>query len=86
MQLLASLWDCKGLNGLDFIWYGHNTVTSDVITQVLNFVGSKAWLAGVDLDTRLMESGKHLFEDIKIFCPRALLKMQKFIDVNMYSV
>ena len=40
-QLFAIFWDYEGLNGLDFLWYGHNTVTSDVITQVLKFVGAK---------------------------------------------
>ena len=42
MQLFASFWDCKGSNGLDFLWYGHNPVTSDVITQIVKFVGAKA--------------------------------------------
>ena len=41
-QLFANIWDCEGLNGLDFLWCGHNTVTSDVITQVFKFVGSEA--------------------------------------------
>ena len=86
-QLFASLWDCEGFNGLDFFfWYGHNTVTSDVITQVLKFVGSKAWLAGVDLDPILLEAGKYLFKDSNMFYPRAFCDMQKVIDVNMYGV
>ena len=41
-QLFASFWNCEGLNGLDFLWYGHNPVTSDVITQIFKFVGTKA--------------------------------------------
>ena len=39
--LFASFWNYEGLNSLNFLWYGHNPVTSDVITQVVKFVGSK---------------------------------------------
>ena len=38
----ASLWDCKGLNGLHFLLYGHNTVSSDMVNQVFKFVGAEA--------------------------------------------
>ena len=31
-QLFASFWNCEGLIGLDFLRYGHNPLTSDVIT------------------------------------------------------
>ena len=31
-QLFASFWNCEGLNCLDFLRYGHNPLTSDVIT------------------------------------------------------
>ena len=72
-QLFASLWDCEGLNGLDFLWYGHNTVTSGGIIQVFKLLGAEALLAGVDLDPSLMEAGKHLFEDSKMFCPRVFV-------------
>ena len=41
-QLFASFWNCEVLNGLDFLWYCHNPVTSDVITQIVKFVGAKA--------------------------------------------
>ena len=41
-QLFAILWYCEGLNGLDFHLYGHNTVTSDVITQVFKLLGTEA--------------------------------------------
>ena len=41
-QLFASFWNCEGLNGLDFLWYGHNSVKSDMITQIVKFVGTKA--------------------------------------------
>ena len=41
-QFFASLWYCEGLNGLDFLWYVHNPVTSDVITQIVIFVGKKS--------------------------------------------
>ena len=41
-QLFASFWICEGLNGLDFLWYGHNSVKRDVITQIVKFVGAKA--------------------------------------------
>ena len=41
-QLFVSFWDSEGLNGLAFLWYGHNHVTSDVITQIVKFVGAKA--------------------------------------------
>ena len=39
---LRVFWDCEGLNGLYFLWYGHKPVTSDVITQIVKFVGAKA--------------------------------------------
>ena len=41
-QFFASLWDCEGLNVLDFIWYGDNPVTCDVITLIVKFVSAKA--------------------------------------------
>ena len=62
-QLFEGFWKCEGLNGLDFIWYGHNSVTSDVITQMVKFVGAKARFAGVDLEPILLEAGEHIFKD-----------------------
>ena len=53
-QLFASFWNYERLNGLGFLWYGNNSVTSDVITQIVKFVGAKALFAGVDLDTSLL--------------------------------
>ena len=85
-QLSASFWNCEGLNCLDFLWYGHNSVTSDVITQIVKFVGNKAIFAGVDLEPSLLEAGENLLEDKKIFCPRAFCNMQKVIDVNTHCV
>ena len=41
-HLFVIFWDCNGLNGLDFIWYEHNPVTSEVITKLVKFVGAKA--------------------------------------------
>ena len=41
-QLFAGFWNCEGLNGLNFLWYGHNSVTSDVITKIVKLVGAKA--------------------------------------------
>ena len=38
----AVFWNCEGLNGLDFLWYRHNPVTSDVITQIVKFMSAKA--------------------------------------------
>ena len=85
-QLFAIFWDCEGLNGFYFLWYGHEPVTSKVITQIVKFVGAKAWFAGVDLEPSLLEASEHLFKDNKMLCPRAFYNMQKFIDVNTYSV
>ena len=85
-QLFASLWNYEGLNCLGFLWYGHNSVTSDVITQIVKFVGAKARFAGVDLDPSLLEAGGHLFEDRNMFCPRDLCNIQKVIDVNTHCV
>ena len=85
-QLFASFWDYKGLNGLDFFWYGHNLLISDVITQIVKFVGVKSLFAGVELEPSLLEAGEHLFENSDMFCPRAFCNMQKFINVNMYCV
>ena len=70
------------MNGLDFIWYGHNSVTSDVITQIVKFVGAKSIFAGVDLEPSLLEAGEHLFGYSKMFCPRAFCNMQKFINLD----
>ena len=85
-QFFASLWDLEGLNGLEFPWYGHNTVTSDVITQAFKFVGSEVLFSGFGLDPILMEAGGHLFEDSKMFCPRAFCDIQKVININTYGV
>ena len=68
-QLFESFWDCKLLNSLDFIWYGNNPVTSDVITKIVKFVGAKALFAVADLKTRLLEAGEHILEDSKMFFP-----------------
>ena len=76
----------EGLNGLDFLWYGHNSVTSDAITQIVKFVGAKAWFAGIEFEPSLLEAGEHLFEDSNMFCPRDFCNMQIFIDVNTYCV
>ena len=40
-QFFAIFCNCEGLNGLYFLWYGNNSVTSDVITQIFKFVGAK---------------------------------------------
>ena len=85
-QLFASFWNCEGLNCLDFLWYGHNSVASDVITQIFKFVGAKAIFSGVDLETSLLDAGEHLFKDRNMFCPRAFCNMQKFISVNTHCV
>ena len=85
-QLFASFCNCEGLNCLDFFWYRHNSITSDVITQIVKFVGAKARFAGVDLEPSLLEAGEHIFGDRKIFCPRAFCNMQKVIDVNTHYV
>ena len=85
-QLFASFWNCKGLNCLYFLWYGHNSVTSDVLTQIVKFVGAKARFAGVDLEPRLLEVGEHLFEDSNMFYPRDFCNMQKVIDVKTHFV
>ena len=85
-QLFASLWDCEGLNVLDFLWYGNNTVKSEGITQVLKFVGAEAWISGVDLEPSLLELGKHLFEDSNMFYPRYFCDTQKVINVDTYGV
>ena len=85
-QLFASLWGCEGLNGLDFLRYGHNPFTSDVITQILKFVGVEAFFSGVDLEPSLLEAVEHLFENNKMFCPRAFCNMQNGIDINTYCV
>ena len=74
------------MNGLNFIWYGHNTVTSDVITPIVKVVGAKACFSGVDLEPSLLEVGEHLFEDSKMLCPIAFCYMPKVIDVKMYCV
>ena len=62
-QLIASFWDCKGLNGLEIIWYLHNPVMSDMITQMVNFVGAKALFSGIALEAILLEAGEHIFND-----------------------
>ena len=74
------------LNGLSFFLYGHNTVTSDVITQLFKSVGTKALLSDFDLEPSLLESGKHLFGDSNIFCSRAFCDMKKIIDIHMYGI
>ena len=78
-QLFASFWDCEGLNSLYFLWYMNNPVTSDVITQIVKFVGAKALFAGVDLDTSLLEAGEHIFEDSKMFFQISFCNMQKVV-------
>ena len=78
-QLLASFWNCEGL-------YGNNSVTSDVITQIVKFVDSKERFSGVDFEPSLLEAGEHLFEDSKMFFPRAFCYMQKVIDLNTHCV
>ena len=85
-QFFASFWNCKGLDCLEFLWYGHNSVTCDVITQIVKFEGAKARFAGVDLEPSLLEAGEHLFEDSKVLYPRAFLNMQKVINVNTHCV
>ena len=85
-QLFASFWNCEGLNCLNFIWYGHNSVTSDVITQIVKLVGAKARFAGVDLEPSFLEAGEHLFEDRRVLFPRAFCNMQKIIDINTHCV
>ena len=85
-QFFASFWNCEGLNCLDFLWYGHNSVTSDMITQIVNFVVAKSRFAGVGLEPILMEAGEHLFDGRKMLCPRAFCNMQKFIDANTHCV
>ena len=72
-QFFENVWNCEGLNDLNFFWYGHNPVTSDVITQIVKFV---------DLEPSLLEADEHLFEESKIFCPRDFCNMQKVIDVS----
>ena len=74
------------MNGLNFLWYRHNSVTIYVITQIAKFVGAKARFAGVDLEPSLLEVGEHLFEDRQMFCSRAFFNMQKVISVNMHFV
>ena len=86
MQLFVSFCKCELLYGLNFLWYGHNSVTSDMITQIVKFVGAKAWFAGIDLDPSLLEAGEHLFEDSNMFCLRAFCNMQKVIDVYKHCV
>ena len=78
-----------GLRGLEWpqlslVWA--NPVTSDLITQIVKFVGAKALFSGVDLEPSLLEAGGNLFKDSKMFCPRAFCNMQKVIDVNTYYV
>ena len=85
-QFFASFWKCEGLNCLDFIRYGQNSVTSDVITQIVKFVYTEAKFAGVDLEPRLLKAGEHLFEDRKMLCPRSFCNMQKVINVNTHCV
>ena len=41
-QLFVSFWNFESLNGLDFLWYGHNPVTSYVITQIVKLVDAEA--------------------------------------------
>ena len=60
-QLFASFWNYEGLNCLDFLWYGHNPLTSGVITSIVEFVCAEARFAGVDLEPSLLEAGEHLF-------------------------
>ena len=85
-QLFASFWDCEGLNGLDFLWYGHNPVKSDVITQIFKKFGVKSLFSGVDFDPSLLEAGEHIFEDSKAFCPRSFCNIQKVVDVKTHCV
>ena len=59
---------------------------SDIITQIVKILGAKAWFAGVELEPSLLEAGEHLFEDRKIFCPRAFCNIQKVIDVNTHCL
>ena len=68
------------------MWYGHNPVMSDVITQIVKFVGAKALFSGFDLDPSLLEKVEHLFEDSKMFCPRAFCNIQKVVDLNTHCV
>ena len=84
-QLFAVFWNCEGLNCLDFLWYGHNSVTSDVINQIDKFVGAKERFAGVDLETSLLEVGEHLFEDSKMFFPRSFFNMQTIASVYRHD-
>ena len=83
-QLFASFWNCEDLNGLDFLWYGHYYGTSDVITQIVKFVGAKALFSGVELEPSLLEAGEHLFEESNMFCPRAFCNMKKVVNVNTH--
>ena len=41
--IVCNFCDCKSLNGLDFLWHVKNPSTSDVITQIVKFIGVKAW-------------------------------------------
>ena len=82
-QLFASFWNCEGLNCLDFIWYGHKPITSDVITQIVKFVGTEGRFSGVDFEPSLLEAGEHIFEDRKMFCTRAFCYMQKALGQNI---
>ena len=49
-------------------------------------MGAKARFAGVDLEPIVIEVSEHLFEDSRMFCPRAFCNMQKVIDVNTHCV
>ena len=69
-QLFVSFWNFEGLNGLDFLWYGHNPVTSDVITQIVKFVGAKELFADIDLEPSVLEEDENLFEDSKMLCKK----------------
>ena len=42
-----------------------------MITQVFKFVGAESWLYGIELETILLEAGKNLLEDSKMFYPIA---------------
>ena len=85
-NIYKSLWLQETLNCFDFFWYGNNTLTSDVITQVFKYVGNEAWLAGIDLETSLLEARKNLFKENKIFCSRSFCDMQKFFNLNAHGV
>ena len=63
-QLFLIFWNYEVLNVLHFLWYGHNPVTSDMITQIVKFVGAKALFSSVDLDPRILEAGEHVLMNV----------------------